>query len=141
MGYFGFFLELCYQGEGSEVISQCGGVDVLRVIKFIWQLLDIVFIVVPIGLILMVSIDFAKNVIAGREDDMKKNLSLVIKRLIFCVALFLVNPIVSFTIDLLGEYGVDYLQCITQANEMTAEELDYYEESSYYCDVYVPDET
>ena len=87
----------------------CGGAEILKIIKFIWSLLDIIFIIVPIGLILMISIDFAKNVIAGKEEEMKKNANLAIKRILFCVA------IVEFTITLLGDLGVDYASCINIA--------------------------
>ena len=94
----------------------CGGAEVLRVIKFIWTLLDIVFFVLPIGLIVIITIDFLKNVIAGKSDDMKKNLNLVIKRIIFCVLLFLVEPICRFSIGLLGDtVDVDWATCIDLA--------------------------
>lgn len=101
----------------------CGGADILGVIKFVWSLLDIVFIVVPIGLIIMVSLDFAKNVMAGKEDEMRKNAMIALKRLIYCVALFLVMPIVSFAISLLGEQDVSYAKCIEIA---TSEDLSQY---------------
>ena len=117
----------------------CGGADVLRVIKFVWQLLDIVFIMVPIGLILIIMLDFAKNVMAGKEDDMKKNLNLVIKRLIFCVALFLVDPIVNFAVDLLGEQEVDFAKCIEIAknDDLSEYEVDY--DVDDFSDVEEPD--
>ena len=61
----------------------------------------------------MISVDLAKCVIAGKIDDMKKNLGIVIKRLIFCVALFLVEPICEFAIGLLGDtVDVDWAKCI-----------------------------
>ncbi|MCI6266319.1 MAG: C39 family peptidase [Erysipelotrichaceae bacterium] len=101
----------------------CGGADVLGVIKFVWTLLDVVFIIVPIGLIVMVSLDFAKNVIAGKEDEMKKNVLLAFKRIMYCVALFLVMPIVNFVIVLLGEQDVSYAKCIEIA---TTEDLSQY---------------
>lgn len=90
----------------------CGGTDVLRIIKFISILLDIVLFIIPMVLIIMVSLDLAKNVIAGRDDEMKKNMNIAIKRIIFCVALFLVNPIVSFVITFVGENSETYLKCI-----------------------------
>ena len=80
----------------------CGGADILRVIKFIWKLLDVVFFIVPIVLIVMISLDFAKSVIAGKDDEMRKNTGIVIKRIIYCVALFLVEPICGLAIDMLG---------------------------------------
>jgi len=104
--------------EIEQLVNQCGGVDILRIIKFVWSLLDILFIIVPIGLILMITVDFGKNVIAGKEDEMKKNVSLVIKRLIFCVVLFLIPTIVKIVINVLGDSGIEvlsYAQCITVA--------------------------
>lgn len=110
--------------EETEAMLNCGGIEVLKVIKFIWELLDIVFILIPIGLILFIALDFAKNVIAGKEDEMKKNMSIAIKRIIYCIAIFLVEVIVQFAINLLGENGVSYAKCI---NIATTEDLSQYE--------------
>ena len=111
----------------------CGGADVLRVIKFVWTLLDIILIIVPIGLILMIVLDFGKNVIAGREDEMKKGLGVAIKRIIFCVCLFLVEPFCVFIIefvngpdDALNDKGA--LQCLEIAiteDDFSAYEINY----------------
>lgn len=90
--------------------------DVLKVIYFVTELLRILFIIVPIGLILMLSVDFVKNVIAGNVDDMKKNFNIALKRLIMIVVLFLVPTIVKFAIGLLGDLGVPYSNCLTNAN-------------------------
>lgn len=94
----------------------CTNPDVLRVILFIVKLLEIVFFIVPVGLIIMLMIDFGKNVMAGKEEDMKKNASIAIKRIIYCVVLFLVPTIVSFANSILGELGVDYVQCLNNAD-------------------------
>lgn len=88
---------------------------VLKVIYFVSELLNIVFVVVPIGLIVMMSVDFMKNVIAGKEEDMKKNFNLAIKRVIMTVGLFLVPTIVEFVVLLLGDIGVPYTDCLTNA--------------------------
>ena len=81
------------------------------------------------GLIVMVSIDFGKNVIAGKEDDMKKNLGIAIKRVIFCAILFLVEPICGFAIDMLGNtVDVDWAKCIDIArteSDFTQYEIDF----------------
>lgn len=99
----------------------CGGIEILKVIKFIWSLLDIVFIIVPIGLLLFITLDFGKSVIASKEDEMRKNLSIVIKRLILCVVLFLVPIIVNAVINILAVAGVDVIanfdECIDIAKE------------------------
>ncbi len=103
---------------------ECGGADILKVIKFVSILLDIIFKLVPIFLILMISFDLAKNVMSAKEDDMNKSVQLSIKRLIMTVGLFLVPVIVQFTIGLLGEFGVDYASCIDIA--ITDDNLDQY---------------
>ena len=102
-----------------EVLDICTEPNILKVILFIKTLLSYLFFIIPMGLIVMISIDFAKNVIAGKDDDMKKNLSLAIKRIIYCVAMFLVPTIVDATMGLLGELNVDYATCITNAETET----------------------
>lgn len=105
----------------------CGGADILRVIKFVWILLDIVLFVIPMILIIMVSVDLVKNVISGRADDAKKNLQIAIKRIIFCMALFLIPTIVDVAVKLLGDVGVDYAKCIeiAQKDDLSKYEMDY----------------
>jgi len=93
----------------------CGGADVLRVIKFIFTLIDAILFIVPMGLIIMLSVDLFKNVIASKDDQMKKNVGLIIKRILYCVMLFLINPIVTFTMDFAGQAGMDFFKCVTIA--------------------------
>ena len=94
----------------------CGGADILRVIKFVFILLRLVNWIVPMALIVIISIDFGKNVMANKEDEMKKNVSIVVKRIILCIALFFVMPIVEFVIGMLGDTASSgdksWLDCI-----------------------------
>lgn len=93
----------------------CGGEEILKVIKFVSKLIDVTLFIVPMALIVIVTVDFFKNVVAGKEDDMKKNLNLAIKRVLYCMVLFLINPIVSTAINLLGNNGIDFMKCINIA--------------------------
>lgn len=93
----------------------CGGTDILKIIKFAKTLLDMIFFLVPMALIVIISIDLAKNVIAGKDDEMKKNFAIAIKRIMYCVALFLVETIVSFVITFIGENSNTYATCIAIA--------------------------
>ena len=104
---------------------KCGGAESLRVMSFITKIFDIVFILVPIFLIVLISIDFFKNVIAQKEDDMSKNLNLAIKRIIMCVGLFLVPTIIYAVMNLLGDAGVEYAECIEIAR--TEDDFSQYE--------------
>lgn len=108
----------------------CGGADILRIIKFIFRILDIILFIIPMVLIVMISVDLAKNVLAGREDEMKKNVSIAIKRIVYCLILFLVPTIVSASISLLGNVGVDYATCIdiAKTHDLSLYEIDYGDE-------------
>lgn len=105
----------------------CGGTDILKIIKFVKILLDMLFFIVPMGLIVIIIIDLAKNVIASKDDEMKKNFGIAIKRIIYCVALFLVEPIVAFAIDFIGENSETYLDCIeiAESDEVWKYQIDW----------------
>ena len=77
------------------------------------EILTIVRIVVPILIILLGSIDFAKAVIAGKEDKMKKAQSDFVKRVIAGVAVFLVPTIVDIIMWLaeIAWQGTSFVPC------------------------------
>ena len=108
-------------------MEACTNPDVLKVIYFIWEILKILFIVVPIGLIIMIGVDFFKNVTASKDDNMKKNLQLVIKRLIYCVAMFFVPTIINIVNYVVGvaleDTKINYTECLTNANSETINSL------------------
>lgn len=95
----------------------CGGEQVLKAIKFIMGLLDAIFILLPIILTLLLVIDFIKNIMALSEDTMKKQTSLMIKRVIICIAVFLVEPITHLAINAIGNNEDNYVTCIKIAKE------------------------
>ena len=92
----------------------CGGADILRIIKFIFILLDALLFIIPMGLIVIVIVDLAKSVIAGKEDEMKKAQGTLIKRVIYAIAIFLVITIVTFVTGLIG--SKDWRECWNRAN-------------------------
>ena len=96
----------------------CNNPEVLRVILYIKIILKLIFIIVPIGLIVMTAIDLFKNVIAVNDNDMKKNVSILVKRFIYCIVVFFVPTIVSLVVSIIN-HSLDttnsYLLCITNA--------------------------
>ena len=50
----------------------CNNSNILKVVYFIKQIINIVLTVVPIGVILVGTLDFFKNIIAKTEDTQKK---------------------------------------------------------------------
>ena len=81
-------------------LDSCEGL--LEVVIIIRRVYNILQILIPIGLILFGLIDLGKDVIAGKEDEMKKAQKTLLMRVIYAVAVFLIFTLVSFAIGLLG---------------------------------------
>lgn len=85
----------------SDLQNDFGGVlDIIEVI------IRIICIIVPVVLVIICSIDFAKAVISQDNDALKKALSLSFKRLLAGVIIFLLPFVISFIMQLVG--GGDY---------------------------------
>ena len=82
--------------------------DLLIIYKLLINVADMVKIFVPILLILFGTIDLAKAVIAGKEDEMKKAQGTLIKRFIYAVAVFLVVNLVMFILRFAASSGVEH---------------------------------
>lgn len=85
-------------GNANTICTE-GMAQIIAIIGFI---LTIIQWVVPVILILLGTIDLVKAVMAGKEDDIKKNQQTLIKRAIAAVIVFLVPLIVSVITGLLG---------------------------------------
>ena len=85
--------------------------DVFRVARFIINLFRFI---VPIVLIILGSIDLLKAVIAGKEEDIKKNQGILIKRAIAALILFLVPTIVMTVMGWIG--NDEWKSCWNSAN-------------------------
>ena len=97
--------------------NYCTNPNILKVILYAKIFARIIFTVVPIGLIIMVIIDFAKNVGTNDENIQKQNLRRAAKRILFGVILFLVPYIVNLINSGIGSLGVKYADCLKNANE------------------------
>ena len=82
------------------MMDACGGLgDVVQIIK---NVVDIIKILIPIGLIVYGLLDLGKAVIAGKEDEMKKAQGTLVRRCIYAAAVFLVVNLVVFVTGLVG---------------------------------------
>ena len=72
-------------------------------------ILGVIQIAIPIALIVLGTIDLGKAVIASKEEDIKKNQGILIKRVIAAVLVFLVATIVTFAMGLIG--GTAWTDC------------------------------
>ena len=98
------------------LLDACQHPGILRIIYFGSLLLDIVFTLVPIGLIVILMIDFSKAVIGGDEKAVKST-KIVGKRIIYAMILFCIPWIVEVFMSLMDSVGfsVNYQECLSNA--------------------------
>lgn len=97
----------------------CTNPDVLRAIYFCISLINVVRIIIPIGLIIMGTVDLSKAIIASEEKNQKGVINLFIKRIIYAALVFAVPLIVYLSMTFIDDVTDkdDYLDCITNANK------------------------
>lgn len=88
-----------------DILASCAGgtiqfEDVLP--STISAIVNILKIAIPIMVIIFGLIDLGKAVMAQKEDDIKKNQGLLIKRVIVAVFVFFIVAIVQFVIGIVG---------------------------------------
>lgn len=82
--------------------AQCNMESLGPVISAVKLVLIVIQYVVPVILIVFGSIDLIKAVIAGKEEDIKKNQQTLFKRIVAAVIVFLVPLIVKVVMGLIG---------------------------------------
>ncbi len=102
--------------------SCCNDNTFLGIIFIIKQIIKIMFIVIPIILIVLIAIDLFKNVIASNDEEQKKNIKIVVKRIVYCIAMFFVPTIINLVMDEVYEIVDDnnkegFVECWTNATE------------------------
>lgn len=65
-------------------------------------IINIMKVVIPIMIVIFGLIDLGKAVMSQKEDDIKKNQGLLIKRIIIAALVFFVVSIVKFVVSLVG---------------------------------------
>lgn len=99
----------------AQADVDCGDENLLNVLALIKQVVKYLQILIPIGLILMGTIDMGKAVIAGDEKKIKEAQKPFVKRLISAVIVFLIPFIVNLAINLVATGGNEWATCWGQA--------------------------
>lgn len=106
------------------LLDVCKNPTILRILYFGYLFWEIVAVLVPIGLIIMLMIDFTKAVVISKEDEQVKSMKLVGKRIMYAVFIFATPWIVSLIMGILGDAGVDlggdYTICINTVKNISA---------------------
>ena len=110
----------------TTIVDACTNPDILRVIYFGRLIVDIVKIVIPIGLIIMGMIDFSKSIVTSDDGVQKKNMKLLVKRIVFAVLVFAVPWIVEVLMINLGNLteGVNFTDCLENATGDCIDQLE-----------------
>ena len=112
------------------ILSACDNSSMLNTILFIKNIIDIIFVVVPIVLVLFFSIDLAKNVFSKNDQDNQRNLQLGIRRIIYSLVLLFVPLLVKTFMGMISDYS-KVASCYDIATEAKVKELYDKEEAEY----------
>ena len=97
---------------GDVVCGDSGVVVPGSIAGLISTIYTLIKVAVPLLLILFGMIDLGKAVISQKEDDIKKQQNLFIKRLIAAALVFFVFSIVQLLVNLVDDSNTDLMGCV-----------------------------
>ena len=96
-----------------NTLDACSNYEILRIVRVIMNVFRLICFIAPILLIIMLSIDFGKTVMSGGNIEDNKVLSLFIKRIIMCMAIFLVPIFITVAMNITGlSTAKQYKDCL-----------------------------
>lgn len=113
-----------YSNYDNSTVS-CGGNLLTGIPTALPKVLNIVYvalqIAVPVLLVILGMVDLFKAVTSGKDDDMKKNQQMFVKRLVVAAIVFFVFAIVRFIISFFGDSNnsaniMDCADCLINNN-------------------------
>lgn len=98
--------DLC-EGDNCDISLSglCNEPKVARTLQFLGVILFIVKIFVPFLIIVLGSVDFAKAMIDGKNDEIPKKIPVLIKRVIAGIVVFLIPSIINFLFGVIDTYS------------------------------------
>ena len=81
----------------------CSMTEIIPVIKFVKAIFNIIQFLIPVGLIIMGSIDLGKAVLSSDDKEIKQATSKLIKRAIAAVAIFFIVLLVELVMGLVSD--------------------------------------
>ena len=88
-------------------VDYCTESGLLPIVGVIHSVVNLIQLAVPIGLILFGTLDLAKAVISNKDEEMKKAQNLLIRRVIYAVAVFFVIFIVNLAMTMVSDNAED----------------------------------
>ena len=100
------------------VLSVCSNPDLLSVMLLVNQIIKLLTLLVPIGLIIFSSIDLLKAVIATDPEGIAKKKQAIPKRALAAVIIFLIPSIINLVMNVADD-TFEYSSCFTNATKET----------------------
>lgn len=83
-----------------------------EITNIIGSVINIIQFGIPVILVIMGMLDLGKAVTSQKEDDIKKAQSMLVKRIIYGVIVFLIPAIIEFAFGLLSDDASSALGCM-----------------------------
>jgi murein DD-endopeptidase MepM/ murein hydrolase activator NlpD len=100
------------------VLSVCSNPDLLSVMLLVNQIINLLKILVPIGLIIFSSIDLLKSVIATDQEGIAKKKAAIPKRALAAIIIFLIPSVIDLVMIVAND-TFEYNSCFTNATKET----------------------
>lgn len=100
----------CGSKYADDAVMRNIPADVPRIIRFLYIFLQVL---VPIGIVIVSSIDLFKAISAQKEDDIKKGQQTLIKRIVAAVIIFFVFAIVKLVLSVISDNSDSIIDCIS----------------------------
>lgn len=105
--------------------TACIDGSLLNIMRLVRLVIKVLQIAVPVGLILMGTIDMAKSVIAGDEKKIKEAQKPFVKRIVAAIIVFLIPYIVNIAINLVVSDASDWRNCWNKAGKDDYNKINY----------------
>lgn len=112
----------------KDASTACIDDSLLNIMRLVRLVIKVLQIAVPVGLILMGTIDMAKSVIAGDEKKIKEAQKPFIKRIVAAIIVFLISYLVNVAINLVVSDASDWRKCWNEAGKADYNKINYSED-------------
>ena len=97
------------------ILSLCSDANVLKILRYIKIVINIIFLIVPILLLVTASISYLKAISNADKDGIAKTNKAMISKCIAAVIIFFIPLITKMIVKLASTDENDYISCIENA--------------------------
>lgn len=97
------------------ILSLCSDANILKILRYIKIVINIIFVIVPILLLVTASISYLKAISNADKDGIAKTNKAMISKCIAAVIIFFIPLITKMIVKLASTDENDYISCIENA--------------------------